>query len=410
MIVVGAGVVGLAVAYQLVSEGAEVTVVDRDPEGDKASFGNAGGFAVTEVYPASVPGLAWRVPRWMLDPLGPLAVRPMHAPRLVPWLVRFARAGTPAEVDRISTALAALNSRTYDDLLPMLERTGLSSELHRRGALTVYRSEEALRRDDVEWDIKRRHGVEFEVISGREAIAMEPALAPTIKRAVFAPRWSHLDDPKRLVDALRAWLSGQGVKVVRKGVANVLPPSGSRAAVALEDGGRMDADRVVVAAGAWSGRIAKRFGDPVSIESERGYNTTIPEPGVHLTREIIFAERKFVATPLSCGLRIGGAAEFGGLDAKANYKRSHALVALASEFLPGLKAEGGTAWAGHRPTTPDSLPVIGPSTVDDKVLYAFGHGHLGLTQAATTGRLVADLVAGRRPPIDASAYSIARFR
>jgi D-amino-acid dehydrogenase len=151
------------------------------------------------------------------------------------------------------------------------------------------------------------------------------------------------------------------------------------------------------------------LGERVLIESERGYNTTIPAPGVTLGREIIFAERKFVATPLACGLRIGGAAEFGGLEAAANYKRSRALATLAGLYLPGLATEGGTEWAGHRPTTPDSLPVIGTSRRKPSVVYAFGHGHLGLTQAATTGRLVADLMAGRAPPIDMAPYGIGRF-
>ena len=407
---VGAGVIGLAVAHHLRLDGADVTLVDRDPEGDKASFGNAGGIAVTEVAPAAVPGLAWRVPGWLIDPLGPLAVRPLHAPRLLPWLVRFARAAAPREVERIAAALSALNGRVYDDLLPMLAQAGLSGELHREGALTVYESAAGFARDSAEWDLKRRHGVAVEVLIGQAAREMEPALSPTIAKAVLTPHWSHVGDPKHLVDALRTWLQGQGVRIVRAGVTRILPPDGAGATLALDDGRRLAADRIVVAAGAWSGLLAKQLGDRVLIESERGYNTTIPHPGLELGREIIFAERKFVATPLSCGLRIGGAAEFGGLDAKPNHKRSAALVMLASRLLPGLETAGGTAWAGHRPTTPDSLPVIGPSPRHPRVMYAFGHGHLGLTLAATTGRLVADLLAERRPPFDMAPYSIARFR
>ena len=155
--------------------------------------------------------------------------------------------------------------------------------------------------------------------------------------------------------------------------------------------------------------LARSLGDRVSLESERGYNTTLPSPGVALAREVIFAERKFVATPLSIGLRIGGAAEFGGLDAKANYRRAEALVKLGSRYLPGLSSDGGITWAGHRPATPDSLPVIGSSPRHANVFYAFGHGHLGLTQAATTGRLIADLVVSRPPPLDLAPYAISRF-
>jgi D-amino-acid dehydrogenase len=411
-VVIGAGIVGIATAYHLVREGAAVTIVDRAPEGDKASFGNAGAIAVTEIVPASVPGLAWQVPRWLLDPLGPLAVRPAHAFQLVPWLRRFSQAGTPSEMSRIALALSALNNRVYEDLRPMLAETGLSGELNERGALTVYESEQGLRRDAAEWALKRDHGIAIENLTGEQARDMEPALGAIVHRAVFTPQWSHINDPKRLVDSLREWLRLRGVAFITGDVIDISDPGGMPRVglqVDLAGGRRIAADQVVVAAGAWSGELAKRLDDPVLLESERGYNTTLPDPGVTLSREVIFAERKFVATPLSCGLRIGGAAEFGGLHAEPNFKRSQALVTLATRYLPGLKLRGGTNWAGHRPATPDSLPVIGASPRHPKVFYAFGHGHLGLTQAATTGRLISNLIRGTPTPIDMTPYAIGRF-
>ena len=145
------------------------------------------------------------------------------------------------------------------------------------------------------------------------------------------------------------------------------------------------------------------------LESERGYNTTLPDPGIQLRAEVIFAERKFVATPLAPGLRIGGAAEFAGLEAPPNYARCDALLSLAARYLPGLRADGGTQWMGHRPTTPDSLPVIGRSPRRRDVFYAFGHGHTGLTLGPTTGRLIAGLVAGRPSPLDLAPFAIERF-
>lgn len=408
-LVVGAGVVGLATAYHLSAAGLAVTVVDRDPTGDKASFGNAAGIAVTEMMPASVPGLAWKIPGWLLDPLGPLAVRPSRALRLLPWLWRFSRAGRPVEVARIGRALAALNHRVYDDLLPMLEATGLSAELHRNGALSVYETQAGFVGDAAEWAFKQSHGIDVEMLSGDQAREMEPALGPIVTQAVFTPQWSHISDPKNLVDRLRAWLeTTQNVRIIKHDVKS-LAVENDNPSLILADGGMLSADIIVVAAGAWSGPLAQSIGDRAVMESERGYNSTLPTPGVALTREIIFAERKFVATPLRIGLRIGGAAEFGGLDATANFKRSDTLVRLASRYLPGLDPTGGKPWAGHRPTTPDSLPVIGPSPRCHRVYYAFGHGHLGLTQAATTGRIIANLVAGRPAGIDIAPYAITRF-
>lgn len=407
MIVIGAGIVGLCVAHALHQAGVATTLVDRDFDGDRASHGNAGGIAVTEVVPASVPGLAWRVPGWLLDPLGPLAVRPAHALRLLPWLWRFSRAGRPEEAARIALSLSALNARTYDDLLPLLADLGLTAELNRRGALTVYESEAGFRQDGAEWAIKREHGIAVQDLSGDEAREMEPALGRNVVRGVFAPQWSHVNDPRRLVETLQGRLCARGVTFVTGEAASISGSGPLR--VGLADGRALQARRVVVAAGAWSGLLARRLGDRVLLESERGYNTTLPDPGVSLSREVIFAERKFVATPLSCGLRIGGAAEFGGLESAANDKRSRALVTLAARYLPGLRTADGIAWSAHRPATPDSLPVIGVSPTRPEVVYAFGHGHLGLTQAATTGRLVADIVAGRPPVVDLTPYSISRF-
>jgi D-amino-acid dehydrogenase len=401
--------VGLAVAYHLVKGGATVTVIDRDPGGDKASFGNAGGIAVTEVVPASAPGGLWRAFGWMLDPLGPVAVRPSHAPRLIPWLVHFAKSGTPREVARISQALATINSRVYDDLVPMLRETGMGSELHRHGALTVYETDEGYQRDLPAWACKRSHGIVVKEMSGDDARGMEPALGPLAHRAVLTPQWSHVSDPKRLVEGLSSWLSKAGVTVQRGEVIHVHRGSTSALTLEIEGGVRIAASKAVIAAGAWSASLARRLGDKVLLESERGYNTTLPFSGVVVKRELIFAERKFVATPLGCGLRIGGAAEFGGLKAPPNFKRSRTLAELARRYLPGLKIEGGTNWAGHRPTTPDSLPVIGASRRQPNVLYSFGHGHLGLTQAATTGRLVSELVFQGTASVDLTPYDIGRF-
>lgn len=404
IVVVGAGIVGLSCARALLADGHSVNVVDRDPAGDKASFGNAGGLGVTEIVPASVPGLIWKVPGWLLDPLGPLSLRPGHLPRFLPWLSRFLRAGSKADVARCTAALASLCASVYDDYLPLLAELDLAGDLHRVGALWVYETDAAFKADAADRDHRRRHGIIFEEMDGDAARRLEPALSPTVRHAVMAPQWSHFDDPKRVVDRLRAHVARRGARFTQ-GEATAVDGKTLR----LGDGRIVDFDRLVLAAGAWSARLAQSIGDRVLLESERGYNLTIPDPGVALSHEIIFAERQFVATPMDMGIRIGGAAEFAGLDAPANYRRSDRLADLARIYLPGLRTEGGTRWMGNRPATPDSLPVIGVSPRRADVLHAYGHGHVGLTLGPTTGRLIADLVAGRRPPVDLSPFAASRF-
>ncbi|WP_285295693.1 NAD(P)/FAD-dependent oxidoreductase [Aureimonas altamirensis] len=404
VVIVGAGIVGLACADALLQEGYRVSIVDRDPAGDKASFGNASGLGVSEVLPASVPGLLWKVPRWLVDPLGPLALKPSHFPAMVPWLWRFMRSGRPGEMQRIAAALAVLCGRAKADYRPVLRRIGFEAELFEVGALTVYESDAGFAAEQPVWDMKRRLGVESRAMSGDEARALEPELGPLVRHAVMIPEWSHFSDPKRLVDTLRSSVAARGATIE---TGEAVGFEGKE--LLLADGRRMGFDTAVVAAGAWSARLAGGLGDRVLLESERGYNTTISRPGIALRHEIIFAERQFVATPLSIGLRIGGAAEFAGLDTAPDYRRSEALVRLANRYLPRLQADGSTQWMGHRPTTADSLPVIGRSAGRGDIIHAFGHGHTGLTLGPTTGLLVVDLVAGRMPAIDISPYAVTRF-
>jgi D-amino-acid dehydrogenase len=234
---------------------------------------------------------------------------------------------------------------------------------------------------------------------------LEPSLAPVFRHGVFLDDWSHIGDPRRIVTLLRERVRALGARFVT-GTARAIESADT---VLLASDARVKGRRIVIAAGAWSAALAKSIGDTVLLESERGYNATLPKHGIALAREVIFAERKFVATPLDVGLRIGGAAEFAGIDAPPNYRRSDALLALGKRFLPDIDDRDAAKWMGHRPATPDSLPVIGASPRAPSVVYAFGHGHLGLTQSATTAALVADVLAGRTPRVPLTPYSIARF-
>ena len=399
--VIGGGVVGLACAHRLLLDRHEVTVIDRDPDGDKCSWGNAGGIAVSSVLPAAGPGLLWRVPKFLADPLGPLSVRATHLPKLLPWLRRFLASGRAPERPRIAAALSALHGRVYDDLLPMIDAIGLRGVVHQVGGLYVYETAAALAADRSGWELKRRLGIDCREVREAELRAMEPALGSAIRAGVFVPGWSHVSDPKQIWATLLSELRLRQVRVIRREIPAIEPGP-----LTIDD---VRYDQAVIAAGAWSGQLAASIGERVLLESERGYNTTIPDPGIALNHQVLFAERHFVATPLSIGLRVGGAAEFAGTEAAPDYARSRALLALAKRYLPGLNVTGGREWFGNRPSTPDSLPVIGRSRVRPDIVYAFGHGHVGLTLAATTARIVSDIVAGRPPPVDLAPYSIGRF-
>ena len=408
VIVVGAGVQGLSSALALLARGLSVTVLDREGPAAGASAGNAGAFAFTDILPLASPGILRKAPRWLIDPLGPLSVPPAYALRIAPWMYRFWRACAPANVARSTAAQVALMELSKSELEPFLTATDTLRMLRKEGNLQVYESEAELRASLPGWQARADNGIAFRHLTAPEIAEIQPGLSPRFTRGTFTPDWYSIADPKLYTLALADRFRAAGGTLDRADVAG-LRPLETEVEVQAKDGGTRRAGHVVLSAGAFSHRIAKTLGETIPLESERGYNTTLPHDAFDLRTQVTFGGHGFVVTRLTSGVRVGGAVELGGLDLPPNFKRSEAMLQKAQAFLPGLKPEGGTQWMGHRPSLPDSLPAIGASRATPRVVYAFGHGHLGLTQSPGTARLVADLVTGARPPIDLHPFSPQRF-
>ena len=407
-IVVGAGMVGLCCAYALHIKGVNVTIVDRDPVGDKTSYGNAGALAISECVPHSLPGQIWSIPKWVLDPMGPLSIRPAHIPQFMPWLLAYLGHSRKKNVSHIATALQAINGRVSADYDPMLKAIGYAGKVRDKGCIRVYDDYKSFKLSAQEWDIRKQHGQHFELLGEAELRRMEPAIGQAKSFGVLQPQWRIIDDPKALVGSLREWLVSHGVALVTANV-DALVTQDKRVLGVKTSVGEHFSDITLVAAGAWSKQLAKQAGEVCLLESERGYNTTLPYPNIALSHELLFAEQMFAVSPLSVGVRVGGASEFAGLTAAPNFKRSDNLLALAKRYLPELNTENGQQWMGHRPSTPDSLPVLGPSVKWQGLSYAFGHAHLGMTQAASSGQMLAEVLLEPDKRTDLTAYSIGRF-
>ncbi len=407
-VIVGAGIVGLCIAYNLRKKGHKVTIVARDPLDASVSCINAGAIAAAEIIPLTGPSVLFRAPAWLLDPLGPLHVRWRHLPNMLPWMVSFVASGTARRREAAVKALATLVQPVFEDHRAMLRETGLSRLLSEKGSLFLYRSEKSRARDQAAWDLRRAHGISFEAVDRGEIAAREPALGREADCGYFLPDWAHYLDPQELILGLAAFLRSMDCEIRFGEVSDVEVVGGKPRRLRLNNGQDMEFDDLVVAAGAWSAKLSARLGDRFPLESQRGYNSTLPNPSIDLETYLTFAEDHFVLTPMSKGLRIGGAVEFGGLDSAPNFERSRALLRLAKRYLPDINIEGGTDREGHRPATPDDVPVISRSSNFDNVIYAFGHGHLGLTLGPTTGRLVEALIT-RTPSIDLTPYRIDRF-
>jgi len=409
VLVIGAGSVGLAIALRLQQEGRQVTVIDRTGVAAEASRGNAGALAFTDIMPLASPGILRKAPRWLLDPLGPLSIAPAYLPRIAPWLFHFWRASFPERVKASAAAQAALMDLSIGETDAMLAAAGATDMLRSDGVLHLYESEAELAASQPGWQARADHGIAFTHLHGAQAIAeLQPGLSSALVAATFLPAWKTVTDPLLLTLALARRFTELGGRL-HLGEALALEPAAAGIVAPLAGAQRITAQQVVVAAGAWSHRLARTLGERIPLETERGYNTTLPVTAFELKRQLTFGGHGFVVTPLSCGVRVGGAVELAGLDAPPNYQRSEVLLAKAKRFMPGLATEGGTQWMGFRPSLPDSLPAIGRAARDARVTYAFGHGHLGLTQAASTARLVADLMAGRPSALDLSPFRPQRF-
>lgn len=406
--VIGAGIVGLATAFHLVAEGHRVRLVERGGVAEGASFGNAGAFAFTDILPLASPGMLRKAPKWLLDPLGPLSIPPRYLPQITPWLIRFWRASLPDRYAASITAQGNLMRFAATAMRDMVASADLAGHVRRDGNLQLYESEAELAASLPGWEARAREGIEFEHVRGGRLDELQPGLSPRFVAGTFTPHWQTVDDPYHYALALFRTVMARGASLTHGEVAAIAP--GERGVcLRLADGGTIHAGRVIVAGGAWSRPLALQLGDKIPLETERGYNTTLPPGAFDLKRQLTFGGHGFVVTPLSTGIRVGGAVELGGLKAPPNFRRSQAMLDKAAAFLPGLRTEGGKQWMGFRPSLPDSLPVIGVSRASPNVFYAFGHGHLGLTQSAATGRLIADLAAGRRPPIPLDPFRPDRF-
>ncbi|MBV9811489.1 MAG: FAD-binding oxidoreductase [Acetobacteraceae bacterium] len=415
VVVIGAGIVGAACALEALRDGHHVTLLDPAPPGGEqaASYGNGCWLSTSSVVPMTAPGLWRRVPAWLADPLGPLAIRPSYLPRALPWLWRFLRAGaTEARVHAIGAALRPLLVDAPSRHLALATQAGVAHLIRRDGLLYVFPSRQDFLAERLAWEVRRAQGVRWIELDADALRQSEPALDRRYRFGVLVEEGAHCLDPGGYVAALVAYAEAQGARRVTAR-ANGFARDGRRLRAVRADGRDIPCDRAVIAAGAWSKLLARDVGDRIPLETERGYHATIADPGIALRHAIMPSDAPMSNTLMNAGLRLAGQVEFAGLRAAPNWRRAAILRDHALRIYPGLPrdlaAERVTFWMGHRPSLPDGLPCIGPARDCPDVIHAFGHGHIGLASGAITGRLVADLLADRPPVIDPAPYLPARF-
>jgi D-amino-acid dehydrogenase len=407
--VIGTGIVGVCTAAWLQRDGHHIVFVDPLEPGEACSFGNAGSLSPSACLPVGMPGMWKRVPRWLLDPLGPLTVRWRHAPVVLPWLLQMLRHSSRGEVTRIATALRTLLAPIFECYDPLVAHAGASALVKRAGCLYVYSSRQTAAQWQWGMNLRRTLGVKMIDIECEELDRLEPDLRGRFRFGILAPENGSTSDPSALVKAIHARCVADGAEQVRQRATGFEQSGGHVTAVRLDKGEPIAVDGVVVAGGAWSAPLARQLGNRVPLETQRGYHVTVRSSNLQLSHTVMAVEHNLMVNPMAMGLRLAGTVEFAGLDAAPNYARADALLAQGRELFPQLDTSEVTRWMGHRPCLPDSLPVIGRTRRAENAWLAFGHGHMGMCMGAATGREVAHLVAGRPTQVDLTPFRPDRF-
>ncbi|MDB5416190.1 MAG: hypothetical protein JWR10_4525 [Rubritepida sp.] len=408
--IIGAGIVGVCSALWLQRDGWAVTLIDTQPPGNGASFGNAGNISPGGVVPYSIPGSLRQVPKWLFDPTGPLSIRPGYLPRLLPWLFGWVRASGKEEALRISSAMHALHADSFGAYAELTRGTEADALLERIGQLYVSEKADGANGSALAQEMRAKAGVRVELLGEDEIRQMEPALAPGFRSGILLPDNGRCRNPHRLVSILAEEAVRAGAELIQGEVKALRIESGRVARLVLVGGAERTLDHLLIAAGAASGKLVRELGRHVPIEAERGYHVTLTDPGVAPRRPVTHRDWGFAAQPMEMGLRLAGTVEFAGLGAEPNWKRADLLLAQAKRMFPGVRTDQVSRWCGNRPSLPDGLPILDRMPGVGNAYLAFGNSHFGMTAGPVMGRAAAALMGRRETGMPMNDFRIDRFR
>ncbi|WP_245296863.1 MULTISPECIES: FAD-dependent oxidoreductase [Rhodomicrobium] len=413
--IIGAGAIGVISAIELLRDGHRVTIIDPGTPGGEqaASYGNAGWLSSHSVIPPAEPGVWKKLPKFLMDPLGPLAIRWSYLPRALPWLARYLWSGwTEAKVEETARALRNLLRDAPLLHKALAAEAGLSALIEHQGLMHIYPSRADFEADKLAWGIRKRVGIEWLELSEDEMRQREPELHRRYKFGVLVEEAGRCRDPGAYVAGLARYAGELGAAFV-SARATGLKLEGGRVKAVVTGDGEIACDAVVVAAGARSKPLCASIGDRLPLETERGYHVMIEDAGTGPRTPVMASDTKMVASRMNKGLRGAGQVEIAGLDAAPDWRRADILrdhlISMFPNLPKDLPPEKIRVWLGHRPSMPDGRPCIGHARASRDVVYAFGHGHVGLVSSARTGRLVAQLIAAREPEIPLGAFDPKRF-
>ena len=388
--VIGGGVIGLATALQLRMLGRDVVLIEPNEPGSGASYGNAGTIADYAVLPVGTPAVLKNIASLLLNADSPLAIRKAALPTLFPWLMRFAYESLPHRYRENTRKLAQLLSDASPEWLELSAQIGAADLLSAKGCLYLYQTEQAFKAAKADIALRRSVGVEQQLMSPDEVARIEPNLPHIAGGGLFFPNAINFTDPGMVMRRLAGAAAAAGVFFMKDIACSIVRQS--RDVLVTGKTSAVTAKTVVIAAGAHSARLAAQVGDNIQLDTERGYHLEFDMDDMPVERPVCPTSHGFYLCPMAGRLRVAGTVELGGLNAPANQRRLDVLLANARRIIPELAAPN-RSWMGFRPSMPDSVPVIRPSKGGRDVILAFGHGHIGLTLAPRTARMVSHMIA-----------------
>ncbi|MBD1582746.1 NAD(P)/FAD-dependent oxidoreductase [Pseudoalteromonas sp. S16_S37] len=405
--VIGAGIIGLCVAKQLRDKGYRVSLFDSEGIAQRCSKGNAGHFATEQVFPLANKKLLPKLPSMIFNPRGALSIKASYALKMLPWFCRFLLNMREKPFKAHTQALKALNEHALPAYDELLADSNYQELLTKNGSLLTF---EKTSHKDIEKMYRDFKAQDVSVVwLDKKALhELEPNISEQVTDALFFPDVGHSVDPHQLCMHIFNLYNELGGEYIQQKVTNIVAQS-AQSTITTSANNTYHFDKIVVCTGAWSKPLAKQLGFKVPLDTERGYHAMVEKHGI-LSRPVASAERQFIITPMQQGLRLAGTVEFAGLDAPERTHRATMLLGHAQNILTDIEhCQITQTWMGCRPSLPDSLPVISSAPDNENILFAFGHQHLGLTQAAITAKLIAQLCHGEQPSLDLTPYRINRF-
>jgi D-amino-acid dehydrogenase len=428
--VIGAGIIGVCCALELLKSGHRVTIIEPSEPGaaQAASYGNGAWLSPSSVVPMSMPGLWKKIPGYLSDPASPLTIRWRALPSLAPWLIRFLKAGaTVSKVQYTAHALSQLLGDAPQRHLALAASIGRPELVVQEGLLYPYPCRKDFEAESLAWRLRRDNGIKWNEVEAQALRRLAPYLGARYGFGIVVGSGGNATNPGAYVGAIAQHCEQLGatrIQAKAHGFEISSGPGQARLVGVQSSIGLVACDQAVLAAGIGSKSLAQSLGDRIFLESERGYHVVFENPGIHVSPPLMPGDAKMAITSTQTGFRVSGQVELASVEAPPDWRRAELLRCFALEHFPALQSNpqhlqaidlpgpapiGLKRWMGHRPSTPDGLPILGPSAVCPDVFYAFGHGHVGLASGPISGCIIADLVSQRSSSLNLAPYSVKRF-